>query len=265
MKVIRRATALVMAVVTTVILAACAAPSTTPFPGGARADYQLGGAYDPDPGVAVVVRDSEAEPAGGTYSICYVNGFQTQPGVEWPRDLILLDDDGAPLVDQNWPDENIIDLSTPEKRRAAADRQFESIATCADSGFDAVEFDNLDSYTRSQDAVTLDDAIAFATVLVAETHRLGMAASQKNTTELGDRGRDEIGFDFAVVEECDQFDECGSVTAVYGSKVIDIEYTDALRRPFPDVCADAATPRSTILRDRGLSPSSSAEYVYDHC
>ncbi|WP_309620612.1 endo alpha-1,4 polygalactosaminidase [Salinibacterium sp.] len=254
------------------VLSGCAATSsdtpTTPFavfPVGADVDYQLGGAYPPPPSVTVVTRDSLDDPEPGLYSICYVNAFQTQPGAEWPDDLVVLEASGARLVDPNWPDENIIDISSAAKRVDAAAKVTVSIDRCASAGFDAVEFDNLDSYTRSQDALTLDNAVDFATVLVVHAHKLGLAAGQKNTGELGTRGRDDIGFDFAVLEECDQFDECASFTDVYGDAVIDIEYTDELRRPFAQVCVDAATPASTILRDRNLSPAGSSEYVYESC
>src|SRR3546814_6194319 len=55
-------------------------------PDGAAFDYQLGGAYPPPDGVEIVVRDRTAGPLEDAYSICYVNGFQTQPGEQdlWP-------------------------------------------------------------------------------------------------------------------------------------------------------------------------------------
>lgn len=242
------------------LLAGCSA-SNTVFPAGAVADYQLGGAYPPPAGVTVVTRDSLEEPADGLYSICYVNGFQTQPGADWPDDLVVRDAAGERVVDENWPDEDIVDIRV----HGAAERILAMVDTCAEKGFDAVEFDNHDSYSRSDGALTLDDAVAFATVLTQHAHAAGLAVGQKNTGELGARGRDEVGFDFAVVEECDQFGECGTFTDVYGDRVIDIEYTDALRRPFSEVCEDAATPRTTILRDRGLAPLGDPGYVYEHC
>lgn len=251
------------------ILSGCtAAPSgdsPSVFPAGSVVDYQLGGEYPPPAGVTVVTRDSLDEPEPGLYSICYVNGFQTQPGTEWPIELVVRGDSGTALVDPDWPDENIIDVSTAAKRTDAAARVTAMIDRCASAGFDAVELDNLDSYARSGGALTLGDAVDFATILVAHAHDLGLAAGQKNTGELGTRGRDDIGFDFAVAEECDQYEECGSFTEVYGDRVIDIEYTDELRRSFAEVCADAATPASTILRDRDLSPPGSNGYVYDRC
>ncbi len=253
-----------MGAVVVLALAGCSAAPAL-FPAGAAADYQLGGAYPPPAGVTVVTRDSTEQPATGVYNICYVNGFQTQPGEGWLDDQVLLDGDGERLVDPNWPDENIIDISSAATRAGAADRINGRTDACASAGFNAVEFDNLDSYTRSNGALSLDDAIAFASLLVQHAHTLGLAVGQKNTGELGTRGRDDIGFDFAVVEECDQFEECADFVAVYGDRVIDIEYTDELRRPFDEVCADPATPPTTILRDRDLVPVGDADYVYEHC
>ncbi len=229
------------------------------------ADYQLGGDYTPAAGVTVVTRDSTSMPAPGVYSICYVNGFQTQPGVTWPSELVLHTASGAPLVDPGWPDEHIIDVSTAAKRSDAAARLTKTIDACADKHFAAVEFDNLDSWTRSKGALTKADAVAFATLLVARAHQDGLAAGQKNTSELGRLGPDRIGFDFAVSEECDQFSECAAYTKVYGDHVIDIEYGDELRRPFAAVCAARSTPALTILRDRELVARGQDGYLFQHC
>lgn len=246
-----------------VLLAGCTA-TTAPFPEGARADYQLGGAYDPPAAVSIVVRDSTAEPAPGLYSVCYVNGFQTQPGEEWPDALLLHDANGDPVIDPNWPDETLLDISSAEQREGAADRIGESIDRCAESGFDAVEFDNLDSYTRSGGLLTEEDAIAFATLLVQRATDRGLESGQKNTPQLGQRGP-EIGFTFAIAEECARYRECATYTDVYGGRVIDIEYADDLERSFEEICADPETPASTILRDRGLAPAGQPEYVFESC
>ena len=96
-------------------------------------------------------------------------------------------------------------------------------------------------------------------------HQHGLAAGQKNTPELGSRGRDDIGFDFAVAEECDRYRECASYTRVYGDRVIDIEYTDGPRGTFTAVCHRSATPRDTLLRDRELTPPGDPAHVFKHC
>jgi hypothetical protein len=237
-------------------------------PPGARFDYQLGGAYPAPDGAAVVARDSTASPAPGAYGICYVNGFQSQPGAVWPRELLVHAASGRLLTDPGWPDEHLFDTSDAAKRAELAARLRPVIQHCASVGYRAVEFDNLDSYSRSHGALTLADAVPFAKLLVSDAHRAGLAAAQKNTAELGARGRDEIGFDFAVTEECDRYSECPSFTRVYGSRVFDIEYTDDLRGTMAAVCARARTAPiapSTIIRDRDLVQPPSRAHVYTAC
>lgn len=213
----------------------------------------------------MVTRDSTDQPAAGLYSICYVNGFQTQPGVDWPSQLVLTTDNGEPLIDENWPDEKILDISTDVNQDEIAALLDASLKSCASEGFQAVEFDNFDSYTRSGSQLTASDAKKFAGRLVSRAHQLGLAAGQKNAAELLQSGRSEVGFDFAVVEECDQFQECAAYTDVYGPLVIDIEYTDALRRPFAKFCADPERPQIASLRDRNLVGLGSAEYAFENC
>jgi hypothetical protein len=266
--------AALLAIAVALVLSGCAAGPAGPAapggpPPGATIDYQLGGGYDPAAGVRGVVRDSTDSPAPGLYSICYVNGFQTQPSesADWLslRSHLVLMADGEPVVDPDWPDELILDTATAADRAAIAEAVTPTLRRCADAGFDAVEIDNLDSYTRSGDALTADGAIALATLYAATAHDLGLTIAQKNAAELSGRARHEAGFDFAVAEECHRFDECESYTDVYGDAVVDIEYTDDLRGTFADVCADPRVPASTILRDRELAPASDPAHVFESC
>jgi hypothetical protein len=236
-----------------------------PLPVGARADYQLGGAYPPPVGVTVVVRDSTDRPEPGYFNICYVNGFQTQPGNDWPADLLLAGPDGSPMADPDWPDEFLLDIATPAARAANLARVVPTLRACAEKGFDAVEFDNLDSFTRSGGRLDADDALAFAGLLVDEARRLGLPSGQKNTPELGTAGR-KAGFAFAVAESCHRWNECAAYTAVYGvGQVLGIEYPDELRDSFADACADPDRPASLILRDRLLARPGEDDYLYKAC
>lgn len=254
------------------LLSACAAgsPAVALPPFGEPADYQLGGSYDVDDGVEIVTRDSTSEPAEGVYSICYVNGFQSQPGdderwvVDNP-DLVLRDDAGEAIIDPNWPDEFILDTSTPENRQRISQLIGASIEACADNGFDAVEIDNLDTYSRSDGRLTIDDNLALATLFSDRAHGRGMAIGQKNAAELADRGRSAAHFDFAVTEECVRFEECDAYADVYGDAVIDIEYTDDLSAPFAQICASEDRPATTTLRDRDLVAKGDPGYVFEHC
>ncbi len=241
------------------------APGDTRLPeANAPFDYQIGGAYAPPAGVMVVSRDRESSPAAGLYNICYVNGFQAQPSEEsfWlddHPDLVLRDAAGDPVIDADW-DEMLLDTSTPEKRSELADIVGGWIAGCKAAGFDAVEIDNLDSYSRSNDLLTQDDNVAAVRLFSDAAHSFGMAIAQKNSTELLARVPD-MQTDFAVAEECNRWDECDDYRTVYGDRVFVIEYRqqdfDAGCRDFPGL--------SIVLRDLDVSTPSSGSYVYDGC
>jgi hypothetical protein len=101
--------------------------------------------------------------------------------------------------------------------------------------------------------------------LVRAAHGEGLAAAQKNTPQLGAQGRERTGFDFAVAEECVQYDECAAYTDVYGDRVLDIEYADTLEQSWSAVCSMTDRPRMTILRDRDLVPAGHEGHVFRHC
>lgn len=253
-------------------LAACASWSPDGLPEEGGFDYQLGGAYPPPSGVDIVARDSSADPEPGLYSICYVNGFQTQPGdldfwQELP-DLLLRNEAGEPVADPGWPDEFLLDTSTSDRRERIAEVLTDTIDHCAETGFDAVEFDNLDSYLRSNEALNSDDNLALALDLVALVHERGMDAAQKNTVEEAERGKEEVGFDFAITESCGAWSECDGYTRVYGEEnVLDIEYPEDLEEAgvsFAEVC-DSDAPTRTILRDLDLVPESESGHLLETC
>ena len=234
---------------------------------GSGFDYQLGGAYEPPAGTTVIARDSTAAAEPGLYNICYVNGFQTQPGESerWLAvhpDLVLRDADGSPFIDPGWPDEYLLDISDDAKRARILDLVDDVIASCSSGGFDAVEIDNLDSWTRSGDAFTIDAAIELAAGYADAAHRLGLAIAQKNGAGFSQRFRDEVGFDFAVTEECARYDECADYLAVYDGLVFDIEY-DA--EGWDAACAAADPPASMILRDLDLARPGEIGYLRETC
>ncbi|MFS3129898.1 endo alpha-1,4 polygalactosaminidase [Nocardioides sp. Bht2] len=212
-------------------------------------DYQLGGASEPADNVGIVARDRRARPAAGAWNICYVNGFQTQPDekVLWrkhPR--LILRRQGRPVVDSAWG-EQLLDIRTPAKRRALARIVGRWIDGCARRGFDAVEFDNLDSFSRSRGLIAPRQAKRFARMLVTRAHRVGLSVGQKNWSEFDGR---KVGFDFAVSEQCGRYDECGAYVRHYGRAVLVIEYR---RRDFERSCAAYGDRLAIVLRDRALA------------
>ncbi|HET9169760.1 MAG TPA: endo alpha-1,4 polygalactosaminidase [Actinospica sp.] len=235
------------------------------FPAGARFDYQLGGPYTPPAGVQVVSRDSTASPASGIYNVCYINAFQAQPdALDWWKsnhpDLLLPASDGSIVMDPNW-NEALLDDSTAAKRAELAAIEDGWIDGCAGKGFQAIEADNLDSYSRSNNLLTSDENVAFATLLATHAHAKGLAIAQKNTVELVGK-RQQIGFDFAVSEQCGTYGECGQYAAAYADRVLDIEYDDS---GLAAACRSWAGKISIVERDMDVTTPDNSDYVYKTC
>ena len=280
----RREAALVLPVLAglLLVLGACAPASAVtvrPLPADAPFDYQIGGDHRPPSGVRVVSRDwfaGEPLEGRGTYSICYVNAFQTQDdedGVDrpdersnWPQDLVLtsLGDD------PEWGGEYLVDLSTAAQRARAAAHVEQMVHACAAKGFAAVELDNLDSWTRFDDTPVAAqvpfgraEAVAYAELVTDHAHAEGLAVGQKNTVELGRRlSREVVGFDFAVAEQCGQYDECAGYTDVFGARVVAIEYTGA---GFAAACASVGSRIAVVRRDVDVTAPGSPTYRYEGC
>jgi hypothetical protein len=242
---------LVLLLTSVLALGVAPAGAVTPPPTGTDFDYQLGGNRPVPEHVGIVVRDRAAEPAEGLYNVCYVNGFQTQPGERslWRQHPgLVLRDQGRSVVDEAWG-EWLLDVRTAAKRKRIAAIVGRWTRGCATAGYDAVELDNLDSYTRSHGLLTRRQAVAYAALLVRTAHRAGLAVGQKN---LADFDGTTIGYDFAVAEECGRYRECGSYVRHFGRRVLAVEYR---RADFRWTCAHHGDRLAVVLRDRDLSPT----------
>lgn len=236
-----------------------------PPPLHAGFDYQIGGGYAPPSGVRVVSRDRGAKPAAGLYNVCYVNAFQAQPGAldDWERrhpELLLRGKDGQPVRDREW-NEALFDTATASHREALARIVGRWIDGCAEAGYQAVELDNLDSYERSGGRLDHKDNAEFAALLTRRAHRAGLAAGQKNAAELLSRHR-TTGFDFAVTEECGQYDECGQYATTYHDRVLDVEYTG---KGFAAACHRWGKRLSVVRRDLDVLPRGEEGHVSKRC
>ena len=112
-----------------------------------------------------------------------------------------------------------------------------------------MEFDNLDSFTRSHGLMTRKQGLAYAKLLVEARTPPDLAAGQKN---LAGYDGTTIGFDFAVAEECGRYRECARTSQDYGDQVLVIEYR---AQDFRRTCAQSATSSRSCCRDRDLSPT----------
>lgn len=256
---------LALAVLLAVALVPTAAPAAGPEirepdvalpPAGIDWDYQIGGVSEPAPSVGVVSRDRAAAPSPGDYTICYVNAFQTQSNEKrfWrdnPRRwaLVLKDERGRPVVDGRWG-EFVLDTRTVDARRRLVRIVGRWIDGCAADGFAAAEFDNLDSWYRGQGLIEKRHNKAYARLLTTRAHAAGLAAAQKNWSELSARGP-ALGFDFAVAEQCGQYDECEAYADAYADRVFVVEYRDG---GFEDACATWGPRLAIVRRDVAVSP-----------
>ncbi|MGC0341027.1 endo alpha-1,4 polygalactosaminidase [Streptomyces sp. SLBN-8D4] len=242
-------------------------PSTSPAsvtlpPRHVPWDYQIGGAYPPAAGVRVVSRSYEAAPAPGLYNICNINAFQAESGEEsdWDADLLLRGADGKTVYDKDW-NEAALDIRTAAKRERIAARLDTWIDACAAKGYRAVEPDNYDSFTRFPSYLKAAQAEALMKLLVTHAHAKGLAVAQKNTAELvSDRAL--LGLDFAIAEECAEYDECGTFADAFDDHVLVVEYT---KKGLTTACAGWSSTLGVVRRDEDVVPEGADGFLRETC
>jgi hypothetical protein len=238
------------------------AAAVTPPPKHARWDYQVGGAYTPPAGVQVVSRSHEDAAAPGVYNICNVNAFQAQEDAEseWDSDLLLRDANGDVVYDQDWG-EAVLDIRTDAKRQRIAAKLNAWIDECAAKGYKAVEPDNYDTFTRFPKYLTAGQAKALMKLLSVHAHEKGLAIAQKNTLELVP-DRVSVGLDFAVVEECGQWNECGEFARAFDNNVLVVEYT---AKGLSQACSGWSGTLSIVRRDESVVSKGASGYFRQTC
>ena len=108
------------------------------------------------------------------------------------------------------------------------------VALCDAAGFDGVEFDVVDAYAQGAEVtgfeLTYEAQLAYDQELANLAHRHGLTAALKN--DLGQLAALLPYFDYAVNEQCHQFDECGDYAAwiAAGKAVFSVEYRIGRRR-----------------------------------
>jgi hypothetical protein len=186
-----------------------------PSPRTGAWQWQLQGKLDPRVAASVYDIDGfEATKAGvaalhrrGRLAICYLDvgsweDFRPDAG-RFPKSVI--GDRYAGFPDERWLDVSRFRLFAKPLR--------ERIAMCARKGFDAVEPDNVAGWEPENATgfqITYGDQLRFNRWIARQVHARGMAVALKND---GRQVKDLAGFfDFAIVEQCFQYDECGYYT-----------------------------------------------------
>lgn len=203
------------------------AASVPAMPPGQSWQWQLQGKLDPNLPAKVYDVDGFETTAAqvrelhrrGKRVICYldVGSWESyRPDrAEFPPDVIGKRYEG-------FPDERWLDVSRFRRFRKPLQAR---IAMCAGKGFDAVEPDNLAGFeNRTGFAITASAQLRFNRWIAAQVHRRGMAVALKNDPVqvpqlLG-------SFDFAIVEQCFQYEECGRFVPFVeaGKAVFETEY-----------------------------------------
>jgi len=123
---------------------------------------------------------------------------------------------------QGFPSERWMDIRRIGKLAKPLRARFD---LCARKGFDAVEPDNMNGFTNDTGfPLTAHDQLRFNRWVAHEVHKRGMSVALKNDPEQA--GKLVNRFDFAVVEQCFQFHECGRFSPFVeaGKAVFEAEY-----------------------------------------
>ncbi|MGW6919295.1 endo alpha-1,4 polygalactosaminidase [Kitasatospora sp. NPDC054939] len=121
-----------------------------------------------------------------------------------------------------WKGEKWFDIRKIDQLRPLMAARFDM---CKAKGFDAVEPDTIEAYNQNSGfPLTADDQLRYNRMLAQLAHERGMAIGLKNDLDqipalVGD-------FDFAVNEECAEFNECARLSPFIqaGKAVFHVEY-----------------------------------------
>ncbi|MFF9197076.1 endo alpha-1,4 polygalactosaminidase [Streptomyces sp. NPDC014779] len=222
------------------LAAACTSAPETPAPGtsdrkasewwrpapGLAWQWQLSGRLDPTVDVPVYDIDGFDHPASavadlhrrGRKVICYLSTgaweeFRPDAG-KFPKELL-----GA---GNGWPGERWLDIRRTD---LLAPLMAARLDMCRTKGFDAVEPDNMDGYAnRTGFPLTAADQLAYNRLIARLAHERGLAVGLKN--DLDQIPQLLADFDFAVNEQCAEYEECDRLTpfVTSGKAVFHAEY-----------------------------------------
>ncbi|MEU8622131.1 endo alpha-1,4 polygalactosaminidase [Streptomyces sp. NPDC048623] len=213
-----------------------------PAPGLAW-QWQLSGRLDPTVDVPVYDIDGFDHPAAavadlhgrGRKVVCYLS---TGAWEEFRPDAAQFPK--AVLGRSNgWPGERWLDIRRTD---VLGPLMAARLDMCRAKGFDAVEPDNMDGYTnRTGFPLTAADQLTYNRLIARLAHERGLAVGLKN--DLDQIPQLLPDFDFAVNEQCAEYEECELLTpfVAAGKAVFHVEY----ELPLTEFC-----PRSKEL---GLS------------
>jgi hypothetical protein len=182
--------------------------------------------------------------ARGRRVVCYVSAGTWE---NWRPDRARFAPSLRGRAVEGWRGERWLDI---RRISALAPVLRARLDLCRRKGFDAVELDNVDGYTNETGfPLTARDQLAFNVWLANEAHRRGLSVGLKNDLEQVPQLLRY--FDWALVEECFENDECELARPFVraGKAVLAVEY----RLPLAEFCGRArALGFSALLKRPAL-------------
>jgi Glycoside-hydrolase family GH114 len=179
--------------------------------------------------------------ATGGRVACYVSAGSWE---DWRPDAADFPDHVLGKKLDGWPGERWLDIRALDDLAPIMGARLDA---CAAKGFDAIDFDNVNGYLNST-GFDLDesDQGAYNTWLANAAHERGLSVGLKND---GEQASELVAyFDFAIVEQCFQYRECGLYKPFIdsGKAVLEVEY-ELERSKF---CGRAARLSFNAMRKR---------------
>jgi hypothetical protein len=138
--------------------------------------------------------------ARGGHAICYISAGTWE---NWRVDAGQFP--ASVLGNKNgWPGEKWLDI---RQISVLGPIMSARIQKCKQTGFDGIEFDNVDGYANKTGfPLTATDQFNYNTYLANLAHQNGLSAALKN--DLGQLSALKPYFDYAINEQCMQYKEC---------------------------------------------------------
>ncbi|MBP7928384.1 MAG: endo alpha-1,4 polygalactosaminidase [Acidimicrobiia bacterium] len=156
--------------------------------------------------------------AGATV-ICYFSGGTHE---DWRSDANQFPADAVGNALGDWPGERWLDISNLD---AVGPVMANRIALAADKGCDAVDPDNVDSFTHNTGFdLTAEEQIRYVRYLADTAHNAGLMIGLKNALSIAPELAGDV--DFSINESCQLWNECGMLKpfAELGKPIFAISY-----------------------------------------
>jgi hypothetical protein len=224
-------------------------PCKTPYTGGACVSPQVYDIdlYAPD-GKTVNTAAVTAIHNAGAKAICYVDAGTWE---DWRPDAASYPASVRGAEVDGWEGENWLDISKTSVLLPLIEAR---VVKCANGGFDAVEFDNVDGYDNDSGfPLTSAQQVTFNKAIAGLAHKYQLSAGLKN--DLAQVSSLVSSFDFAVNEECQYYTECADLKPFLsaGKAVFQVEYTDDGGSASAACPAANSANRNAIIKELDLT------------